>query len=91
MTTKKYKIAIIGAGITGLTAALDMTSKGHSVDIFESSNFVGGQASTFDVGGHPLERGYHHLFTSDKEIIDLMKLLGIEDELLWPESSVGTF
>ena len=91
MNNKKYKIAIIGAGITGLTAALDITSKGHSVDLFESSNFIGGQASTFDVGGQPLERGYHHLFTSDKEIIDLMNQLGIEDQLLWPESSVGTF
>ena len=59
MNQQKYKIAIIGAGITGLTAALEMTSNGHSVDIFESSNFIGGQASTFDVGGHPLERGYH--------------------------------
>ena len=91
MNQQKYKIAIIGAGITGLTAALEMTSNGHSVDIFESSNFIGGQASTFDVGGHPLERGYHHLFTSDKEIIDLMRKLEIEDELIWPESSVGTY
>ena len=65
-------IGIIGAGATGLAAAYDLSAKGHKVVVYESAPFIGGQASTIPVGGSPLERGYHHLFTNDKAILDLM-------------------
>ena len=65
-------IGIIGAGAAGLTAACELTIKGHDVTVYESAPFVGGQASTIPVGGSSLERGYHHLFTNDEAILDLM-------------------
>ena len=40
------KIAVIGAGAAGLSAAYDLVNNGYSVDIFEASYFIGGQAST---------------------------------------------
>ena len=49
------KFGIIGAGATGLAAAYDLSSKGHEVKIFESSDFIGGHASTFEVAGTELE------------------------------------
>ena len=54
-------IGIIGAGIAGLAAALRLTKAGHQVTLYEGAPFLGGQASTFDVGGGRLEKGYHHL------------------------------
>ena len=75
------KIGIIGAGAAGLAAALDLSSGGHKVVVYESAPFIGGQASTVQVGGGPLERGYHHLFTNDFAIIGLMAELGIGDRL----------
>ena len=66
------KIGIIGAGAAGLSAAFDLSAKGHKVVVYESAPFIGGQASTIPVGGKPLERGYHHLFTNDDAILDLM-------------------
>ena len=39
------KIAIVGAGIAGLTAAHDLIKKGHQVTIFEAANHVGGSGS----------------------------------------------
>ena len=54
------KIGIIGAGIAGLTCAYELGKKGHSVDIYETAPFIGGQASTFPIQGGQLERGYHH-------------------------------
>jgi protoporphyrinogen oxidase len=77
------KIGIIGAGAAGLTAAFDLTSKGHRVVVYESAPFVGGQASTIPVGGSSLERGYHHLFTNDDAILNLMKDLGIHEHMKW--------
>lgn len=85
------KIGIIGAGVAGLTAAYDLSRAGHSVTVYESAPFIGGQASTIEVGGGRLERGYHHLFTNDTDIIDLMTELGISESLQWFPSKVGTY
>jgi len=85
------KIGVIGAGATGLAAAYDLTKDSNRVDVYESSYFTGGQASTIPVGGTPLERGYHHLFTNDSSIIELMSELGLETSLKWIKSSVGTY
>ena len=71
------KVGIIGAGATGLSAAYDLGKAGHQVTVFERAPFLGGQASTFDVGGARLERGYHHLFTGDTDILDLNEEIGL--------------
>lgn len=85
------KIGIIGAGAAGLATAFDLSSKGHKVVVYESAPFIGGQASTVQVGGGALERGYHHLFTNDSAIIGLMADLGVGDKLKWYPSRVGTY
>ena len=59
--------------------------------MFEAAPFLGGQASTFDVGGGRLERGYHHLFRSDKDIVQLIQEIGLGPKLKWIESKVGLF
>ena len=79
------KIGVIGAGAAGLAAAYELLKKGHSVKVYEAAPFVGGQASTFDVGNGRLERGYHHLFKSDTHMVDLIHELGLERS--WPGSS----
>jgi len=80
------KIGIVGAGITGLTAAYDLLESGHQVVLYEASPFAGGLASGFrdDEWEWPLERFYHHLFTSDKDIIALVDELGMSDDLFFP-------
>lgn len=45
------KVGIVGAGATGLAAAYDLVSMGHTVSVYEADQFVGGQASTIEVGG----------------------------------------
>jgi protoporphyrinogen oxidase len=85
------RIGIIGGGAAGLGAAYELTLRGHTAEIFEQAPFLGGQASTFEVGGQPLERGYHHLFRSDTAMADLMEELGLGHRLTWIDSSVGFF
>ena len=84
-------IGVIGAGAAGLAAGYDLANAGHRVTVFEAAPFVGGQASTIEVGGGRLERGYHHLFTNDNAIIELIEEIGMSDELKWFPSRVGTY
>ena len=85
------KIGIIGAGATGLATAYYLHKKGHEITIFEQAPFVGGQASTFDTVAGKLERGYHHLFTSDEFILNLIQDIGLSDQMAWNNSKVGNF
>ena len=85
------RVGIIGGGVAGLAAAYHLTKEGHFAEVFEVAPFLGGQASTFDVFGGQLERGYHHLFVSDTEISDLIQELGLGGKLAWLESTVGFY
>jgi protoporphyrinogen oxidase len=86
------RIAVLGAGMTGLTSAYRLSEQGHTVDVYERWPGLGGQAATLDIGGElPLERYYHHLFTSDREIAQLYDDLGMPDELEFLPSSTAFF
>ncbi len=85
------RVGVIGGGVGGLAAGYELAKGGHAVEIIERAPFLGGLASTFDVGGGRLERFYHHLFLSDVTIIGLLDELGLKDRLIWEESKVGYF
>ena len=87
----RKNIAIIGAGAAGLSTAFYLSKQKYNITIFESAPFVGGQASTININGGLLERGYHHLFTNDYSIIQLMKDLNISNKMKWYPSKVGTY
>src|SRR3989344_444267 len=78
------RIAIIGGGFTGLTAAYALLKAGHNVTVFEREPTLGGLAYGFKQLGWDwsLEYAYHHLFTNDHAIIGLMKELDIADKLI---------
>ena len=42
-STYKKKIAVVGAGVSGLTAALVLAQRGNEVEIFEQQESIGGQ------------------------------------------------
>lgn len=90
--THKKKIAVIGGGFTGLTAAYELAKDGHLVAIYEATANLGGLASGFTLSdGTPLERAYHFLYTTDNYMIDMAKELGIEDKLHFYPSSIVAF
>jgi len=85
------RIGVIGCGITGLTAAYELSKSGHDVELFESDEAVGGIAGAMQMDGFYLEKYYHHFFKSDIHIISLLEELGLRSELLWQESSMGYY
>ena len=79
------RVAIIGAGIAGMTAAYDLAHAGHQVTVFEAAAQAGGLASGFrdERWAWPLERFYHHMFQTDKAIIGLTNAIGYGDKLFF--------
>lgn len=74
------KIAIIGAGFTGLSAAYELAKKGHDVTVFEKDSLPGGLAIGYKEKGWDwtLEKHYHHWFSKDKFVLGLAKEIGHE-------------
>ncbi len=85
------KILIIGGGLTGLVAARELASSGCKVSLVESGDCLGGLAASCEVNGEAVEKAYHHIFRTDKEIINLIGDLGLDHLLEWKESSVAIF
>jgi protoporphyrinogen oxidase len=85
------KLAIIGAGFSGLSLAYFLTKKGYGVSIYEKDSFAGGLASGFRFGDWYLDKFYHHIFQSDKEIINLTNRLGLANIWLWKKNSSPVF
>lgn len=83
------KIAIIGAGYSGLTVAKQLVEKGNNVTIFEKQHYVGGMVDTIEICGTRLEKYYRHIFKSDKEVIDVIKEMGLEHDLMWNPTKMG--
>lgn len=83
------KVAIIGAGFTGLSAALRLLKGGCDVDIYESLERPGGLATGFKEKEWEwgLEEYYHHFFVSDKNVLGLAKEVGQKVDFKSPLSS----
>ena len=82
-------LVIVGGGITGLAAAYIAAKNGKKVTVIEADKNFGGLLNTFEIAGNRLEFFYHHFFTHDAEINWLVKELGLEDQLLFYNSSMG--
>lgn len=80
------KVAIIGAGIGGMSAAYDLIRNQDQVTIYESDKNVGGLAGGFKEKNWDwsVEKFYHHWFLSDRYILDLIKVLGWKDKVVIP-------
>ncbi len=78
------KIAVIGGGLTGLAAAYELLKNGHEVTVFEKETYLGGLASGYKQRNWKwyLEKTYHHFFTNDATIVELIKELGIDDKII---------
>lgn len=87
------KIAVIGAGFTGLAAASDLARAGHQVTVFEANEYPGGLAAGFESQDWEwsLEQHYHHIFASDIDIINWLKELGLEKEMFFSRVKTSTY
>ena len=85
------RIGIIGAGISGLSAALRLAKQGHHVEIFQRETGVGGLIATFDFEGTQTEHFYHFLCRGDVGYFALCRELGLEDRIRFVRPRTGFY
>lgn len=83
-TINPMRIAIIGGGFTGLAAAYELTKAGNRVTVLEKEPYLGGLAYGFraPTWAWHIEAAYHHMFTNDSHILELIRDLGLSDALI---------
>ena len=88
------RLAVVGAGVTGLVAAKRARELGAEVTLFDASEQVGGLAAGFPFPGVEevrLEKFYHHIFRTDTHVIRLIEEHGLGQDLMWRQSRPGLF
>lgn len=76
--TQQVDVAVIGAGVAGLSAAVRLAAAGLTVAVFERAPRLGGRASAFTdrASGERVDNGQHVLFGCYRETYDLLRLVG---------------
>jgi squalene-associated FAD-dependent desaturase len=71
------RVAVVGAGLSGLAAALDLEERGYTVDVFERSRLLGGRATSFEVGGREIDNGQHVFLHCCDRFIEFVGRVGM--------------
>ena len=62
------RVAVIGAGPAGITAAMRLAQGGAQVSVYEAGDRVGGLARSFDLWGQRVDLGPHRFFSMDARV-----------------------
>src|SRR5579863_126998 len=80
-------IAIIGAGITGLTAAFYLKQRGIPVRVLEGANRVGGVIQSVRHDGYLAESGPNSILETSPAISNLVRELGLESRRVYSDAA----
>jgi len=88
---KKEDIVILGGGLNGLFLAYFLRRKysNCNITIIEKGAKMGGLIETQRIGSTEIERFYHHIFLTDKILLETAKDLGLDDKLDFKDSSIA--
>lgn len=79
MKKQQPKIAIVGAGPAGMSAAWFLKQNGYrDVRVFEKLDRVGGKCLTFDYEGRQFDMAAHEMLAGYGDVMDIANALGVE-------------
>jgi oxygen-dependent protoporphyrinogen oxidase len=78
MSSASLKVAVIGGGITGLTAAFRLHQAGAQVRLFEASSRLGGAVNSTRDGDWLIESGPNSIQESSADLTDLIREIGLD-------------
>jgi protoporphyrinogen oxidase len=84
------RTCIIGGGLTGLAAA-GALAKEQEVVLLEERDHLGGCLSSYRLGDTWVERFYHHCFSGDTQLQEMIRRFGLGERLEWLQGSTGSY
>ena len=77
---RPLSVAVIGAGWSGLTAAVTLRRQGAQVTLFESARQAGGRARRVDWQGLAIDNGQHLLIGAYRQTLQFLRSIGIDPD-----------
>jgi squalene-associated FAD-dependent desaturase len=74
-------VIVLGGGLAGLSAAAALGGAGHSVTILEARPFLGGRATSYEIGAESIDNCQHVLLRCCANLLDFYKRLGVEEKI----------
>jgi squalene-associated FAD-dependent desaturase len=86
-------IHIIGAGLAGLSAAVELTGRGETVVVHEATPFAGGRCRSYhDISlDMTIDNGNHLLLSGNRAALSYLRALGGEQRLVGPANATYPF
>ncbi|MGA7206658.1 MAG: FAD-dependent oxidoreductase, partial [Specibacter sp.] len=81
------RAVVVGGGMSGLVAALDLQAAGWQVSIYDAASSWGGCVGVHEVAGVVLDSGAESFATRSTAVADLAAELGLVDSITTPDPS----
>jgi len=79
------EVIVIGGGLAGLASAAALAGSGHSVRVLESRRFLGGRATSYEIGtgenAETIDNCQHVLLRCCVNLLDFYRRLGVEGQI----------
>lgn len=75
------RIAVVGGGVAGLTAAYELQSSGFSVTLYERESKLGGRAGTDELDGYAIDFGAQLVGSMYERFLSLARQVGLGERL----------
>jgi carotenoid phi-ring synthase / carotenoid chi-ring synthase len=83
---RAVKVAVVGGGLAGMSAALELAERGAEVTLYEASPHLGGKLGGWPVRAlgetWPMEHGFHGFFAQYYNLKDVLRRLGAWEGML---------
>ena len=93
MNVKESRIHIIGAGLSGLSAAVRLADQGAEVTVYESAGHAGGRCRSFfdRTLERDIDNGNHLIMSGNYAALDYLRRIGSDDALIGPADASYPF
>ncbi len=93
MTSQASHVHIIGAGMAGLSAAVELTQKNYNISLYEAAPQAGGRCRSFYDSklDCEIDNGNHLLLSGNQSAANYLKIIGAEDGLIGPDAAIFPF
>ncbi|HEX5430816.1 MAG TPA: hydroxysqualene dehydroxylase HpnE [Bryobacteraceae bacterium] len=74
-------VIVAGGGLAGLSAAAALGAAGYRVQLLESRPFLGGRATSYEMGGETIDNCQHILLRCCVNLLDFYRRMGVQHDI----------